>query len=794
MILKFALRNIRNHLQISFIKIVGLVIGFLTIMYITAWVSYEMSYDKHFSCSERIYRLSVEQVDQERNFYWHFARTWQPWRKDFPGYFPEIENMAELSPLFRTNIKIGENRLSTRKAFASDSNFFKVFDIHILEGDPVHALDAMNTVIISQEYADRYFAGEFPINKAIEIERNNKFIPHTITGIFKDIPPNTHFDIDFLLSNNLPENQPGNAWAYTYILLKKGSSIGDLQAKLPEFMKSHVPGNQQNSSTVHFTPLTDIHLKSNIEREIQANGDMKQVRFFIILAFGVFIMVLVNYINLNTALYNKRISAFSMNRILGAKLKHNFLALLVESAVLSTIALLISFVGFRLLELFPINPGCDINYSMSLFSQYSVALTFLVTVVSGSLPPLWFKLKSKAFFLQRKSLPVFPDRKYKWFNHTMLISQFSISILVIVCSIIMTKQNHFLLNNQLGKEQGQLISVTRAFTRNDNGTIFVKELRKHPEIDDVTGIFENPTYLIKDMRAFSCSNLPENKQGKLISICPADYNFFSFFNIDLVAGDYLQPYREGQQFMNYILNEKAIKFLGFNSPEEAIGSEFQLGSYNNDIPFGGRIVGVVKDFHFSSLYHPIEPTVYFQIPKYYGAYILKVKHGNEQSALAKAQQEWDRFFPDYPFDYQYLNDVYLDSYKKDLSQGKLINILALCSIIISCIGLIGMSSILLVQKTKEIGVHKVNGAKSIQVIAMLNMNYIKWIIVAFILATPLAYYFMTNWLNNFAYKINLGWWTFSLGGILVLSVAIFTVTWQSWKVTNKNPVEALRYE
>jgi putative ABC transport system permease protein len=194
------------------------------------------------------------------------------------------------------------------------------------------------------------------------------------------------------------------------------------------------------------------------------------------------------------------------------------------------------------------------------------------------------------------------------------------------------------------------------------------------------------------------------------------------------------------------------------------------------------------------LYHPIEPTVYFQIPKYYGAYILKVKHGNEQLALAKAQQEWNRFFPDYPFDYQYLNDVYLDSYKKDLVQGKLINILALCSIIISCIGLIGISGILLVQKTKEIGVHKVNGARSIQVIARLNMNYIKWIIIAFILATPLAYYFMTNWLDNFAYKINLGWWTFSLGGILVLIVAISTVTWQSWNAANKNPVEALRYE
>ncbi len=790
MVFKFALRNIRNNLQVSSIKIIGLIIGFLTIMYITAWVSYEMSYDKHFSRSERIFRLSVEQVDQERNFYWHFARTWQPWRKDFPAYFPEIENMAELSPLFRTNIKIGENRLSTRKAFASDSSFFKVFDIHMLEGDPVHALDALNTVIISQEYADRYFAGELPINKTIEIERNNKFIPHTITGVFKDIPPNTHFDIDFLLSNSPPENQTGNVWAYTYILLKEGSFIGDIQVKLPEFMKSHVPENQQNNSNVYFTPLTDMHLKSNIEGEIQANGNMKQVRFFIVIAFGVFIMVLVNYINLNMALYNRRIATFTMNRILGAKLKHNFLAMLIESAFLATVALFISYAGFKLLRLY--STGTD--FEIYNLPGYSVGLIFLITVVSGSLPPLWFRLKSKAFFLQRKSLSVVTDRKYKWFNHTMLISQFSISILVIVCSIIMTKQNYFLLHNQLGKEQGQLISVARAFARNDNGTTFVEELRKHPEIDDVTGIFENPTYLIKDMRAFSCSNLPENKQGKLISICPADYNFFNFFNIDLVAGNYLQPYRKGQQFMNYILNEKAIKFLGFNSPEEAIGSEFQLGSYNNDIPFGGRIVGVVKDFHFSSLYHPIEPTAYFQIPKYYGAYILKVKHGNEQLALAKAKQEWDRFFPDYPFDYQYLNDVYLDSYKKDLIQGRLINILALCSIIISCIGLIGISGILLVQKTKEIGVHKVNGARSIQVIAMLNMNYIKWIIIAFILATPLAYYFMTNWLDNFAYKINPGWWTFSLGGILVLIVAVFTVTWQSWRAASKNPVEALRYE
>lgn len=790
-----AIRNLLKNKQTTLISIAGLVIAFSVILQIGNWCSNELSYDKFQSKADRIYRFTVEESRPEENFYWHFARCWQPWRTQLPVFYPEIETLVELRPIFKQVVKADQNSFYTQQSFAVDSSVFNVFDFNFIAGNSQTALNSKNTVVISESFANKLFPATDALNKSIELpdgEENNNEVPYTITGIYRDMPENSHFHAEMLVHYEKKPVQ-GNDFAFTYILLKKGTSIDQITNRSAEFIKTHVPENQQKSSTIHYTPITDIHLKSHIEREIEPNGDIKQVKLFAFVGLGMLFIALINFINLLIASLEKRSKYFNINVAIGARQKHNAMLLIAESLCIATVVILISLLFFKPVSILLTSAGIlsKVALQTKVLGLLSISL-FALVVVSGVLPLLIIRIRPSSFFTKNTStIPI--NRKISYVNHPLLVLQFVISIVVIISSLMLNKQNRFLFSKNLGHNNGNIVMLPRGFWAEEPQVLLLKEeLMKNPVVQDVSLCMDSPGYLVKDARHVEYADIPEENKRQIVTILPVDANFFSFFNLPLVAGSE-KAHITNQNYENYILNESAIKKLGFKSAEEAIGTRFKLEAFQGIIQ-GGTIVGVVKDFNFTSLYSPIEPTVFFSKPIWEWRYLIKLTPGNKQKQLAVVRNIWNSVFPEYPFDYEFLEDTYAGYYQKDIVTNKLLSWFSAICIILSSIGLLGIASLLVVRKTKEIGVRKVNGAKVSEILTLLNKDFVKWVIIAFMIATPLAWYAMHKWLENFAYKTELSWWIFALAGLLALGIALLTVSWQSWRAATKNPVEALRYE
>ncbi|NJK86643.1 MAG: hypothetical protein HC906_12430, partial [Bacteroidales bacterium] len=584
-----------------------------------------------------------------------FARTWQPWRVKLPEFFPEIENLVELRRLKPATVKTTETSFYEENVFATDSNAFKVFDFEFIQGSGKNAIVQKNTCVVSEKFARKCFPNQNALNRQVQIYGNtmDDFETFTITGIFKSMPDNSHFHADILFHYEKPEDESGNDFAYTYFLLKKGSSIENIIARNDEFMQVHVPENQRKGSIIHYMPLTDIHLKSNIEREMEQNADLKQIKLIGLAAVGIFVIALVNYINLSLASFGKRRKDFNINQVLGAKKSHHALQLLNESFLTVTTAFFASLVLFKpvqsLLQSLNIMNISPISGFGSFFILGTIILLYFLTVFSGILPVYLIKMP-----LNRLSKPASaaPGKRTAFTNNSLLILQYTVSIVVIAGSIVIHKQNNFLFSKNLGVGNDHIVMADRNFWVEEPEVMqFKEELLKHAVIEDVTMVMDPPAYLVKDARRVEYGDIPEENKNLIIPILPADDSFFSFFNIPFVAGGE-RKYVTGQKHENYILNESAIKKLGFKSAESAIGTPFKVNSFQNEIS-GGTIVGVVKDFHFASLYHPIEPTIYFQKPIWHWTYLIKIVPGNENETLATINRTWKEIFPDHPFDYTF---------------------------------------------------------------------------------------------------------------------------------------------
>ncbi|MBN2485137.1 MAG: ABC transporter permease [Bacteroidales bacterium] len=789
--------NLLNQKKIALINIIGLVIAFSTVLQIGKWCWFEWSFDKYQSKADRIYRFTVEENKPEENFYWHFARCWQTWRTKLPEFFPEIESLIEMRPLWNMTIKIENNLFFNNHVFEVDSSMFSIFDFNFIVGNPHAAINAGNTLVVSKSFAQKYFHSTNIVGKDLELYGldTNGFNQYIILGVFDDMPQNSHFHADILVHHKQRVIN-GNDFAFTYILLKEGTSIKQIESRIQEFKYAHVPENQRKSSIIHFTPLKDIHLKSNIEREIEPNGDIKQVVLFIFIGLGILLISLVNYINILLVSLEKRSKFFGINLLNGAKKRHNFLILLCESTILSLIVLAITLALLNSVSQLMVKIGIASPIPFPLNGIFILTILGILTmiVVSGIVPYFIVRLNPVKSLIN----PFSSNRKQNvisLFNKPLLVLQIAISTVVIICSLVLNKQNNYLFSKNLGNHDSNIIMIHRNFWVEEPHVMrFKEELLKYPEIADVTMTMDRPGYLVKDGRSIEYADIPEENKNQVLTILPVDGNFFSFFNLEFATGGE-KPYVTGQQFENYVLNESAIKKLGYKTNEDAVGSRFMIKNYDGqDIIKGGTIVGVIRDFNFSSLYNPIQPTIFFQKPVWQWLYMIKPSAGNVKSAIDYAQKTWQKNFPEYPFDYEFLSDYYSLQYHKDVITNKLVRWFSIISILLSVIGLSGISSINILHRTKEVGVRKVNGAKTLEILTLLNIEFIRIVAVAFIISCPVAWYLMHKWLENFAYKTNLSWWIFVLAGVIALSVALITVSWQTWRAARRNPVESLRYE
>ena len=639
-IFRLAIKNLINQKYITLINITGLCIALCTSYIILAWVINEKSYDRYNSKSERIYRFEVETGSFERNNHWHFARTHQKWRRKLPEYFPEIEAVVELAPSNNTTVKINNNQFY-ENAFCTDAHIFKVFDFNFISGDTTTALKDQHTLVVSESFANKHFKDTNPVGKTLKL--NGSYIKnntdYTITGVFKDIPATSHFHTNLLIKYELPESDNRMEWAFTYLLFKSGTDIENVKSKFPDFIAAHVPqSEQENNVTLHLTALTDIHLKSNIEREIEPNGDIKVVKGFIYVTIGLFVIALINFINLLTVSLGKRINNFNIQRIIGGSYKYSYYQLVTESAIIALIAVSFALLLFKpaisLISYLDLLKNLEITQSI-FFNELVISLLVIIIVsISGIIPILLIRLK-KTRLLNNNNPDTLHVKQFNILNKPLLVLQFALSIFVITCSIVFYKQNNFLFSKNLGYKEDNIILINRNLWSAEDGVIRLKnEFLKNPFVEEYSAVMDEPSNLIKDARRVKSSILGPEYTDYALTIFPTDETLFNFFDIPLVAGKQMDPYMEGQKFEQYILNESAVKKLGIKNPKDAIGIDFKIKPIFSNIVFGGTVVGVVKDFNFTSLYHPIQPMVFFQKPIWQWNVLVKLVPGDFKQQIS----------------------------------------------------------------------------------------------------------------------------------------------------------------
>ncbi len=810
--LKVIFRNMVNQKAFTIINILGLAFGLVICFLSITFIRYELSYDSYHEKADNIYRVTRE-YDNPNGYNAHFARCPESWINYLPDEFSEIESLIRFQWTPLVNLKIGENRHKSFKWYYTDSNVFEVFNFSMIEGNPSTALLKPQSVVLTQEMADKYFGTESSIGKEITVidENTGKHIPYKITGVINNLPANSHFQIEFLVS--YPNAEARQGWAWIYLLLNKEIDIDKLESKFPGFIEKHGGEQVAQASSLHLQALKDIHLYSNLDREIEPNGNIQYVYIFGIVAFLVMLIAGFNFINLSTARSVKRSKEVGVRKVLGANRRQLANYFLWESVFFSTIAFCIALLAAIIV--FPsFNNLLGNTVSLKFAFHTPVVLGFLLLAIftgifSGIYPSMvlssfnpvsaisgWNKLSKS-----RKQLN-FTMRRF------LVVMQFTISIVLIIFTLYSYSQFSFIKNKKLGFNKEQVIAITNISKIDQLQYPVLKGvLENHAGIKGVTASMDVPSRDILDAGFVRVEGVHSGDESTVLGIQPVDDNFIDVMGIDLLAGknfdkithsskpnrvmnlDELKTYISAKDY-SYILNETALKELGLNSPEELLGKRLQWS--NAAFSQTGRIVGVVKDFHYTSLHSQIRPLILINEPVWLGNILVKVSPANIKSTVNYIEEAWNQVYPDSPMKYDFLDDMFASLYAAEQRQGQLLAIFSALAIFVAYLGLYGLVAYTTEQKAKEIGIRKVMGASIPSIIFSLTKEFAGWILLANLLALPIGFFIVNKWLENFVYRIDINIDLFLLAGALSLLIAFFTICYETFKAARVNPVESIK--
>ncbi|MFP4556607.1 MAG: ABC transporter permease [Bacteroidales bacterium] len=805
------LRIIRSQWLWFTTNAIGWAVAMASVVTVAIFVWGEFSFDRFHTNANRIYRVTLEYSDGST--FLHPARVVGEWPLELQREYAAIEKVARLVPFRKSVVKINESKFYLNQAFSTDSTFFEVFDVKILSGQSNGNLTQPNRVLVSRSIAEKYFGTIDVVGEVVSIlnQQLSESLTYTVEGVYEDFPRNSHFHPDILASLTEINNQ--TTWAYTYYLMAKDANIDELRA---DILQSWDAENESDNPTpiVHFQKLTDIHLHSSKTREIEQNSSMRAMLMLIAAAVIILLIALINFLNLCRVKFVVDTKRLTIKMINGAKKLHLVKDYSLEGVILFVVSLALAL---------PMADKLSEQLGVSVFNRDNIlifillAIVFLVIIVALTVYPLSLtKIKATAQIKVAKSkLLTIP-----------LLLQFTLSILAIACTLILSRQVSYVnAMHPQSSSNSTIIMANNPWEAVQRYEVFKDELLKNPEILSVTGAMEEPGGDILDATPFEMEGISAD-MAKTINIFTTDSNFFSALGINPLAGtielgftpsfqweqqamelSMLKQYNStdrkkideleqmvGEYREKYILNQSAIDMLGYSSPNDAIGKRFRLSFHLPYLFPEGEVVGVVPDFHYTNLYRDERPLVIVSRKVFTHCFIVQVNPEQIGKAVSTIERVWRELNPDYPFQYQFITDSYRLVYRNEYSQMKLLAIFTIISIVLSCLGIYAVSAFNMQRKVKEIGIRKVNGAKIWQVMLMLNMDFVKWVAIAFVIATPIAYYAMDKWLQNFAYRTQLSWWVFALAGLLALAIALLTVSWQSWLAARRNPVEALRYE
>ena len=806
--IKFILRNIKRHPFISFINIFGLTAGLTCCLLIVAYVINERSYDKFNKNADDIYRVTRIFYSAPNVESLHLSAIAPAFGPRLTAAFPDIKEMTRAFPTGTISFRYKEKLLSEQNGFFADENFFDFFTVPGLKDDVHKNLAEPYSVLLTPEMAKKYFGDDDPINKEIILgggyALNNNKHAFKVTGIFNPFPVNAHMHPDILISfstlndstiygeKGLATDFGGNAF-YTYLMFPKNDDIERVRSQLPGFLDKYCAelggANMKAHNTTGLTlqKLTDIHLTSHLDDEIEENGSLSRVYTFSAIALFILLIACINYMNLSTARSALRAKEIGIRKVVGAQRKEIIVQFLSESVVVTYISLLIAFV-LAVLLLPAINDMSGLHLSIDALLTWHVLLPVLlmpcvVGLISGIYPALFMSSFVPAKVLKglfKVQTSTFSLRKI------LVVLQFSVSIILIVATTVVFKQLRYIQDKDIGIDKDHVLTMQYDDALNSQFHAFKADLLKNPGIENIGRSSRIPSGRLLD---FAYASVLEGGSFQPLKVnlkeIGVDEGFIPTFGIKMAAGRNFSPDIKTDS-NKYVINETTVKTLGWGTPEQALNKQIKYGDVT------GNVIGVVKDFHFESLHEPIVPMILLLQPR--GRLSIKISGHNIQSSVSTIRDAWQHYLPSVPFDFSFLDKHFGELYHSEQQQGTLLTIFACIAILIACLGLFGLSAFTITQRVKEIGVRKVLGASVPQIVTTLSKDFLLLVLIAATVAIPVAVYTMNKWLETFASRTDLSWWILVAAGVIALIIAFLTISIQSIKAATANPVKSLRSE
>jgi putative ABC transport system permease protein len=773
------------------------------------WVFDEISYDKYHEKSDQIYRVG-------RHINWDGQILDVPvtggiYAETLKDRIPEIIDYSRVYPI-ELSLWNHLNANQEERVMFCDKGFFNVFSFTFLKGDPQTALVEPYTVVLTKKAAMAYFGEEYPIDKMLEIEWNDERKKFRVTGIIEEIPSQSHFHFDVVASfETLEELMPErlDTWVsnylYTYILLHPETNPEDLNPKLRDIVEEFIApaymaflGEGATLDNIHdifiltLRPIEDIHLNAKLMWEIEPQGNVTSVYIFSIVSVLILLMACFNFMNLSTALGSKRAREVGIRKTAGASRAELIAQFISESIIIAFISLMLALLIIELvLPIF--NNYTDKALALSLFIEPKYFL-FLISIVVGcgvlaGLYPAFYLSKFNPMVVLHKN----EEARGSKFSvrQVLVVFQFSISILLIIGTITAYLQINYFNNKPLGYDPENLLVIsTESSEVRNNLETYKNAILHYPEVKKVTSSGSIPAALNFSDSGFKSEEMEDVFSSIVIGV---GYDFFDTYGMEFIAGRPFEREYGTDTAFKYIVNEQVLKKIGITNPEDAIGKKY--GSFNRDGYFEkGEIIGVLKNFHFKPLDKEIEP-ITFMLNEDWMEYItIRFETSDLQGFITKMEEIWKKQFPNDQYMYFMLKDRYESLYIDETRMKNILLSFTFLAIFVGCLGLFGLAAFVAQQKSKEIGIRKVHGAPVSSIVFMLTRQFSYWVLLANIIAWPLAFYFLDRWLSNFFYRIAMPYWVFISAGILALMMALITVSYKAYRAATSDPLNAIKYE
>jgi putative ABC transport system permease protein len=799
--LKTAVRNLVKTKLYSLVNILGLAIGMTACLLILHYVNFEKSYDKFHEASERTYRLRYERSDSSGAAV-KFASCTPPAAGFIRERYPEVEKIAIIRNL-QAVVSFGDRKFTEKRMYFAEPDFLDILKFKFIKGDPLNGIRKANNAFISQSTARKYFGNSDPMGKTFSVDKK---VDYQVAGIFADIPQNSHLKFDILLSyeniHGLYSKDVLESWGhttfFTYLRLKPGSDAREFENKLVDLVESEAGELQKQYGVeirLKMQPLHDIHLTSHFMQEYEINGDRDAVNFLFIIALFIILMAWVNYINLSTARSLTRAKEVGLRKAIGGHRGQLMVQFFFEITLINLAAILIAFALVQLfLPFFTQITGTPADYSIWKAGWFwaAVLLMFLVGVFLSGLYPVTVMSSFKPTAVLMGKL----GNSARGINlrKILVIFQFVIALVLIAGTLTVYWQLDYMKNQDLGFDMDHVLVVKTPRVRDaafkEKFNTFKEELVKQSNIKGVCFATEVPGRQIYWDNGGIVKYGEDVSKGKNYQIVGIDYDFVNLFHLEFVTGrNFSKEFPADKDAL--IFNETAVKWMGFTDPGSALGQQVD---YWGDIY---KIIGVLKDYHQQSLKAAFEPHIFRLLPYGVGLrghFAVKINPLNIPEAVRVVQQQYDQFFPGNPFEYFFLDDYYHEQYKEDELFGKVFGIFSFLAILVTCLGIFGLSSLMAIQRTKEIGIRKVLGAGVSKILFLLTKDFLGLLLISFIISLPLAILGIMEWLSGFAYRMNLHVWLFVLPLLMVSVVMLITISSHVIRAALANPVDSIRYE